>query len=106
MSNKDGMKCSCGEIANLTYTNIDGYKIKAWKCEVCGEEYLDSADAEFLLLMKKLKKKPHSAKVGLLGESYIIRIPKEIVEYMHIEKGEETKISLVGPHEILVSVEE
>ena len=106
MPNTKDMKCSCGKIAEQTHINIEGYKIKAWICKTCGEEYLDSADAEFLLLSKKMKKEPHTAKVGVLGDSYIIRIPKEIVEFMHIKKGEEAKISLVGPHEILVSVED
>lgn len=106
MPNTKDMKCSCGKIAKHTYTNIEGYRVKAWKCKTCGEEYLDSADAEFLLLLKKMKKKPLTAKVGVLGGSYIIRIPKEIVEFMGIERGEEAKIALVGPHEILVSVEE
>ncbi len=104
MSDKKGMKCLCGNAAVETHVNIDGFKIKAWKCESCHEEYLDSAEAQFLLLMKKMQKKPHTAKVGVLGDSYIIRIPKEIVDYMQIKKGEKTRISLAGPHEILVSV--
>lgn len=104
MSKKKGMKCQCGKSTDETHLNIDGFKIKAWKCESCGEEYLDSAEAQFLLMMKKMQKKPHTAKVGVLGDSYIIRIPKEIVEYMQIKKGEKAKISLAGPHEILVAV--
>ena len=51
MSKKKGMKCQCGKSTDETHLNIDGFKIKAWKCESCGEEYLDSAEAQFLLMM-------------------------------------------------------
>ena len=53
MTKKTGMKCLCGKTAKENHVNIDGFKIKAWKCGSCGEEYLDGAEAQFLLMMKK-----------------------------------------------------
>ncbi len=105
MPKKKGMECVCGETAKESHTNIEGYKVRSWKCEKCGEEYLDSSDAEFVLLISKTRKHPIKVKVGVLGESYIIRIPKELAEIMHIAKGKVAKITLTGPHDILVTVE-
>jgi hypothetical protein len=105
MPRKKGMECVCGEIAKESHTNIEGYKVRSWKCKKCGEEYIDSGDAEFVLLASKTRKHPIKARVGVLGESYIIRIPKEIAELMHIAKGKVAKITLAGPNDILVTVE-
>ncbi len=104
MSTEKKMKCLCGKLAEETHVNLDGHRIKAWKCKDCDEEYLDSAEAQFLLMRKKMEKRPLTATVGVLGDSYIIRIPKEIVEFMQIRKGEKAKITLAGPHDIMVSV--
>ncbi|UCE39303.1 MAG: AbrB/MazE/SpoVT family DNA-binding domain-containing protein [Thermoplasmata archaeon] len=105
MPKKKGMECVCGEIAKESHTNIEGYKVRSWKCKKCGEEYIDSSDAEFVLLASKTRKNPIKARVGVLGESYIIRIPKEIAEIMHIAKGKVAKITLAGPNDILITVE-
>jgi len=104
MKKKEGMKCVCGETAMPTKTNIEGFTVRAWRCKKCGEEYIDSGDAEFVLLYKKMQKHPVNAKIGVLGNSYIIRIPKEIAEIMHLKKGKKAQLKLKDPNSITVSV--
>ena len=104
MNTKNGMKCVCGETALPSKTNIEGFSVRAWRCKKCGEEYIDSADAEFVLLYKKMQKHPAKAKLGMLGNSYFIRIPKEIAEVMHLTKGKKTELVMKDPHSIIISV--
>ena len=98
------MKCACGAMAYPTTTRIEGFIVKAWKCKKCHEEYLDSGDAEFVLLAKKMQKNPISAKVGILGNNYILRIPKEIAEILHLTRGKTAKLKLNAPDKLEVSV--
>ena len=104
MKKKNGMKCACGEIAQPKKTNIEGFSVRAWHCKKCGEEYIDSDDAEFVLLYKKIQKKPINAKLGVHGNSYIIRIPKEIAEIMHLTKGKTAELKMKDQHSIIISV--
>lgn len=104
MKKNMGMKCACGALAQPTRIKIDGYGVRAWKCPKCKEEYLDSGDAEFLLIMKKLQKKGITAKIGVLGNSFIVRIPKEIAEILKLAKGKKALLSMNAPNNLTISV--
>jgi hypothetical protein len=104
MATRKGMRCDCGGLARPSHTKVDGYKIRSWKCPRCDEEYLDSGDAEFVLLAKKMKRKPITAKVGILGDSFIVRIPRDLAEFLGLKKGDNARITLTGPRQIQISV--
>ncbi|MBI5036791.1 AbrB/MazE/SpoVT family DNA-binding domain-containing protein [Candidatus Micrarchaeota archaeon] len=94
----DKIKCvSCGGWAKPAKIRIDGLQIRGWQCE-CGEQILNSDDAEWLLLMNKTKKKAFTAKVSKVGNSYSVRLPKEIVDVLGL-KEQLLRIE-VGLHEI------
>jgi hypothetical protein len=99
-----GMKCACGTVAQPKKIKIDGYGVRAWVCPKCKEQYLDSGDAEFILLMKKLQKKGVTAKIGVLGGSFIVRIPKEIAEILKLARGKTAVLSLNAPNNLVISV--
>lgn len=86
------IKCTkCGEWASPKKFHLEGFMVRGWKCPKCKEEYL-SGDVEKILLINKLKKKPLAVKVGRLGESVIIRIPKEIGIAVGLKIGEKILI--------------
>lgn len=89
---KEKMKCvKCDEWAEETEIVVDGFKMRAWKCSECGEEYLHSEDAEKALILNKYKK-GIKVRVGTLGESMIVRIPKELAHALGMTKGKEVEI--------------
>ncbi|MCS4542379.1 MAG: AbrB/MazE/SpoVT family DNA-binding domain-containing protein [Euryarchaeota archaeon] len=89
---KEKMKCvKCGGWAGETTLVIDGFRMRAWKCKKCGEEYLHPEDAEKALILNKYKR-GMKVKVGTLGESTIVRIPKELAHALGLEKGKEVEI--------------
>jgi hypothetical protein len=99
-----GMKCSCGALAQPKKIKIEGFGVRAWKCPKCKEEYIDSGDAEFVLMMKKMQKKAVTAKIGVLGDSFIVRIPKEIAEMLKLTRGSKAVLSLNAPNNLVISV--
>lgn len=88
---KDKIKCVCGNFAKPKIFNVEGFKIKGWQCAKCGRiEYSDEINK--ILTIKKLKKQPISVRVGMLGVSEFIRIPKEIQHLTRLKKGKKVII--------------
>lgn len=67
---------------------IEGMKVRGWECSRCAETVLHSEDAQKMLVLNKLKK-GITVKIGKLGQSLIVRFPKEIIDFYHIKKGED-----------------
>jgi hypothetical protein len=85
-----------------TTFKIEGHKCRGWKCE-CGEDTLYTPDAQKILILNKIKHGV-SVKVGELGESLIIRFPKEFVEAYKIKKGNKVMLRLKDSNKIEISV--
>jgi antitoxin component of MazEF toxin-antitoxin module len=56
--------------------------------------------------MKKLQKKGITATIGVLGDSFIVRIPKEIAETLKLVKGMKAVLSMNAPNNLVISVGE
>ncbi|MCK4589599.1 MAG: AbrB/MazE/SpoVT family DNA-binding domain-containing protein [Nanoarchaeota archaeon] len=67
---------------------IEGIEIRGWECSKCKETVLHSEDAQKMLFLNKLKR-GIKVKIGELGQSLIIRFPKEVVDFYKIKKGED-----------------
>lgn len=80
-------KCdACKCVMRQTKLKLEGFQIRAWKCGKCGETLLNPEDAQKMLVFNKLKK-GLPVKVGSLGRSLILRIPKEVAVFYNISKG-------------------
>jgi hypothetical protein len=90
---RSGLKCvSCGKVAKEAKLRFQGYNVKGWKCEHCGETYYNPEDAQKILLLNKILKKKYEVKIGKVRSNLIIRIPSELAEAMGLTKGEKIKI--------------
>lgn len=76
----------CNKKMEKKVFNIHSCKVRGWECPNCKEAVLYTEDAQKVLMLNKLKK-GLPVKVGQLGNSLIIRLPAEITEFYHIEKG-------------------
>lgn len=98
-------KCfKCNSIVNTKKRvfNIIGFKVRGWKCPKCKEEYYEGDDINKVLVYNKLKK-GIPVKVGVLGSSLVMRIPKEVSETFNIKKGKEVVLK-VKDNELVVGV--
>ena len=99
------MKCfKCGsEVkADRREFNIMGFKVGGWKCPKCREEYYEGDDINKVFVYNKLKK-GIPVKVGALGNSLVMRLPKEVSSVLEIKKGQEV-ILRVRDNELVVEV--
>ena len=74
----------CDECNNKTtkiYVIREGFKIRAWKCEECNKEWLHPEDKNEYDTFLRLKNKRYVMKLRLVGNSYTVSIPREIVEF-------------------------
>lgn len=82
-------------------------RFKGQVCSQCGESYFDSGTAKRIQSKSKemglfgLAKK---TKVAQVGNSLAIRIPKEIVQFLHLKKEEEVRLVPKGPHELSIEM--
>jgi len=85
-------KCTkCNAVMKKKKLIIEDISIRGWECAQCKEAVLHPEDAQKMFVFNKLKK-GLSIKVGELGKSLIMRIPKEVAEFYRISKGEEIKL--------------
>ena len=71
---------------------IDGVSYKFYKCQKCGEEFLDMKQLHEVAGKYKELRKSSKVKVSRWGTALAIRIPKEIVVQQKIHEGESTII--------------
>lgn len=98
---KDKIKCYCGKWAKPAKLRIEGLELRGWKC-VCGEEYLSPEDSMRISAIKQLKTHPMEAVVTKTGNSFAIRLRKEIVTALGFKLGEKIKLVLETPKRLLL----
>ncbi len=76
----------CGAVMKKKIFKFDGVKVRGWQCNKCDEGVLHPEDAQYYLVLNKLKR-GIPVKIGELGNSLFFRIPKEIVDFYKIRKG-------------------
>ena len=60
----------------------NGFKIRTFFCEKCSEKILHPDDLQEYNNFKNLRNKEFKVKLRLVGNSYAVSIPKQIVEFM------------------------
>ena len=82
-------KCTnCNTLMKKKQLLVEGVNIRGWECSKCKETVLHQEDAQKMFVFNKLKR-GLSVKIGSLGQSLVMRIPKEVAEFYNITKGED-----------------
>ena len=58
----------------------NGFKIRALECKKCGKYIYHPQDIEEYKKFQELKQKPFQVKLRMVGNSYTVSIPREIIE--------------------------
>ena len=64
----------------------NGYSLRAMVCKGCNERIIHPSDEENYNKFINLKNKEFSVKMRLVGNSYAVSIPKEIVSFMNAKR--------------------
>lgn len=79
----------CGKKLSREDISKDGFTFRAMVCKTkgCNEKIIHPLDEQEYRKFKSLKDKEYKVKMRLVGNSYAVSIPKEIVSFMeHQEK--------------------
>lgn len=80
---------------NRIIDDFQGFKVDAWQCTKCKDVVYDEADIQPILNYNKLKgSKKVASKIGVLGNSKILRIPKVIEKLYNITKGKKIEFEI------------
>ena len=82
-------KCTkCNSSMRKKSLVVEGTNIRGWECVKCKDTVLHPEDAQKMLVLSKLKR-GLSVKIGELGKSLVVRIPKEVAKLYKLSKGEQ-----------------
>ncbi len=88
----ESIPCECGKKAKRSIIKYKDYDVRGWRCSSCRGSYIHPEDSLRISKLEKLKKHKVKVKVGIVGQSMIIRIPKELVEIYGFKKGKEIEL--------------
>lgn len=66
-----------------TLISKNGFNLRTIRCDKCGETIVHPADKQEYEEFMRLKNKEFEVKMRMVGNSYSISIPREIVDFMH-----------------------
>lgn len=81
----------CNSVMKQKQFSIEGANVRGWECTKCHETALHPEDAQRTLLLNKLKR-GLAVKIGRLGKSLVVRIPKEMAQLYKLSKGENVMV--------------
>jgi len=61
----------------------NGFSMRTMRCEKCNERVVHPLDLQEYKQFTTLRNKTFRVKLRLVGNSYAVSIPKEIVDFMH-----------------------
>ena len=72
----------CGKKMENSLMSKNGFNLRIKKCKSCGEVLVHPDDRAEYENFVKLKKKEYEVKMRMVGNSYAVSIPREIVDFM------------------------
>lgn len=77
----------CERIMKPELISRNGFNLRAIKCDKCGEVIIHPSDKQEYEEFVRLKQKEFNVKMRMVGNSYAVSIPREIVEFMHEQES-------------------
>jgi hypothetical protein len=79
---EENIFCSkCGKKMKQVSIVKNGFKIRAMECSKCGKHIYHPADIQEFKRFSHLKRRPFSVKLRMVGHSYVVSIPREIINF-------------------------
>jgi len=73
--------CSnCGKKMSKVAVEKNGFRIRAFQCERCNKRIYHPQDVEEHKRFQELRQRPFAVKLRMVGNSYTVSIPREIID--------------------------
>src|SRR3989344_7847657 len=95
----------CNRKTSKNETYKDRFKLRYWECNNCNKKWFHPLDQENYENFQKLKQKEFQVKLRMVGNSYAISIPKEIIDFeedFNRELNELINLNLEEPGKISI----
>lgn len=86
--------------------NKDGFQLRALQCPKCGKRIYHPNDTEEFKKFSQLKQRPFEVKLRMVGNSYAVSIPREIIDFMKMQEAVHNKIRDKMNEMVKLSLEE
>ena len=70
----------------------DGFRLRYWECNNCNKKWFHPLDEEEYKNFQRLRQKEFQVKLRMVGNSYTISIPREIIDFEEEFNRELTKL--------------
>jgi hypothetical protein len=81
----------CGKKMTKVLVIKNGFKIRAFQCERCKKRIYHPGDIEEYKRFAQLKQRPFAVKLRMVGNSYTVSIPREIVDFMQTQEDRQNE---------------
>jgi transposase-like protein len=71
----------CNIKTRKTYVNKEGFTLRTLECPKCGKQWTHPLDLQDYENFNKIKNKQFQVKLRMVGNSYTVSIPREIIEF-------------------------
>jgi len=73
--------CSnCGKKMSKVAVEKNGFRMRAFQCERCSKRIYHPSDVEEYKRFQGLRQRPFAVKLRMVGNSYTVSIPREIID--------------------------
>ena len=67
--------------------NKDGFQLRALQCIKCGKRIYHPNDVEEFKRFSQLRQRPFEVKLRMVGNSYAVSIPREIIDFLQTQEN-------------------
>jgi len=78
---------NCNKVTQKIIIDKDNFKIRAAKCNDCNKTWYHPIDLKEYEEFQKFKEKNYKVKLRMVGNSYCVSIPREIIHYFEQEEN-------------------
>ena len=99
---------ACNQKTIKSIAEKEGFSIRTWTCSECNRKWYHPSDMQEYDNFKKIKNKMFSVKLRMVGNSYTISIPREIIEFeeeMQREINDIIQLCLEEPRKLSIFFE-
>ncbi len=90
----------CNRQTEKGFITKGGFKLRSWKCPKCHKVWIHPSDLREYEEFQRIKNKEFRVKLRMVGNSYTVSIPREIIEFGDIGRDEIVRVCLEQPKRV------
>jgi len=80
----------------------DGFRVRVWKCPSCNKVWPHPGDMHEYEKFRELKNRNFNVKLRMVGNSYTISIPREIISFHEVKRDELVRLAMEDKDKVVL----